>query len=161
MFELPSQRSSRHQGTEWEYLHELQGMARWLCEGDESSPALRFATDAMDTFRGPEMVRRWIHRLNSVEIEHQIGKGERSEELDLFVEGQTSSVANTGRLQQEVESRLALLERLCQLPDNYRCALLLKEGHGLSVERTAAVMGVSTASIRSILYRARQILRPH
>jgi DNA-directed RNA polymerase specialized sigma24 family protein len=159
MFESPSHRPSLEQSTEWVYLHELENMSRWLTEGDEASPALRTATTTMDTFRGAEMVKRWIHTLNSFEVEQQFGLSGYSEILDHLIEGRRVRVTDTPDLAREVSARLVVLERLCALPDNYRCALLLKEGHGLSVERTAKVMGVSTASVRSILYRARQSLR--
>ncbi|MEX2133753.1 MAG: sigma factor-like helix-turn-helix DNA-binding protein, partial [Acidimicrobiia bacterium] len=68
---------------------------------------------------------------------------------------QRGAVPAGPELDAEIFSRLEVLEYLCTIPDNYRCALLLKEGSGLTVERTAFLMGVSKASLRSILYRAR------
>lgn len=50
----------------------------------------------------------------------------------------------------ELTARMDVLENFAGLSDNYRCALLLKEGHGLTVEKTATLMESSTASLRSI-----------
>lgn len=159
MYESPSQRSQLDQGNEWEYLHELDAMSQWLCRGDEASEALARATKAIDTFRGPEMVKRWIHEVTSTEVENSSGRSLYMDFLDRFVEGKRPKHPVGSDFRDEIDFRLEVLERLCGLPDNYRCALLLKQGHGLSVDRTANVMGVSQASIRSILYRARQTLR--
>jgi DNA-directed RNA polymerase specialized sigma24 family protein len=80
--------------------------------------------------------------------------------LDRLVEGRQSVDRRPSEtsLVDEVAMRLRVLESLCTIPDNYRCALLLKEGSGLTVEKTALLMGVSKASLRSILYRARRSL---
>lgn len=161
MFESPSQRASHEQGTGWVYLRELESMASWLCEGDESSVAIRDATRNMDTFRGQEMVKRWIHSLTTFEMETRRGESDFSDVLDRAVEGRRVRFSGGRAFDLEIGQRLRVLERLCTLPDNYRCALLLKEGHGLSVDKTAAIMGVSPGSLRSILYRARQNLRPN
>jgi DNA-directed RNA polymerase specialized sigma24 family protein len=59
----------------------------------------------------------------------------------------------------EVELRKDLLDALATLPRNYTFALLLREGRGLSVGETARLMGTTPASVRSVLYRARQAIR--
>lgn len=159
MYESPSQRSQLDQSNEWLYLREIGAMSQWLCRGDEASEALAEATKAIDTFRGPEMVRRWIHEVTSSELENSSGPSPYLDFLDRFVEGKRARHPANPAFREEIDFRLQVLERLCCLPDNYRCAVLLKQGHGLSVQRTAVVMGVSQASIRSILYRARQTLR--
>ncbi len=159
MFESPSQRASHGQGTGWVYLAELENMAIWLCDGDEASASLRAATSSMDTFRGSAMVKRWIHALTTFEFETEFGASAFSDTLERLVEGRRVRLPNGIAFETEVAARLSVMEQLARLPDNYRCALLLKEGHGLSVERTAKVMGVSPASLRSVLYRARRSLR--
>lgn len=159
MFESPSQRASLEQGTGWLYLRELENMSSWLCDGDEVSAELLAATASMDTFRGATMVKRWIHSLTTFEFECEAGDSDFSDILDRMVEGRRVRAPAGVAFDAEVAARLAIMERLAGLPDNYRCALLLKEGQGLSVERAAKVMGVSPASLRSILYRARRSLR--
>ncbi len=160
MFESPSQRASQEQGNGWVYLGELENMASWLCEGSEASAAISAATRNMDTYRGQVMVKRWIHSLTTFEIVNRHNESYYSDLLDRAVDGRRVRFPSGRVFDQEIGTRLRVLERLCALPDNYRCALLLKEGHGLSVDKTAAVMGVSPGSLRSILYRARQSIRP-
>lgn len=159
MYQSPSRPDSYQEGTAWTYLRELDNMARWLCEGDEASEALDLATSSMDTFRGTEMVRRWVHTLTTFEAHCHFGVSKYAEVLDDLVTGRTGRIPRGPGFDSEVWYRIEVLDRLCGLPDNYRCALLLKEGHGLSVDRVAAVMGLTVASVRSILYRARQSLR--
>lgn len=159
MFQSPSPHSQT-QGNEWEYLNELGAMAEWLCGGDEASSSLVLATEGMDTFRGPVMVSRWIHRLTTHEIEIDGEQSPFADYLERALDGRGGRLPGSRRLlDDELVARMSLMEKLCGVPDNYRTALLLKEGHGLTVEKTADLMGVSEASIRSVLYRARQLLR--
>jgi DNA-directed RNA polymerase specialized sigma24 family protein len=159
MYESPSQTPGFQEGNEWLYVEELESMAQWLCRGEESSAALADATRSIDTFREPDMVKRWIHDLTTAEVQNHLGEVACREFFDRTVAGRRPAHPRGRAFEEELAVRLGVLERLCSLPDNYRCAVLLKQGHGLSVERTAAVMGLSQASIRSILYRARQALR--
>ena len=159
MFEIPSRipgTSQDVQATAWGYLGELEAMAQWLTDGPDSSPALASAVVCMDTFRGADTVVRWIHRVAGARTGHP---GDTvASRLDAIVEGSGGHGPMTPEVIAEVSERFAVLEALCCIPDNYRCALLLKEGAGLTVERTARLMNVSKASLRSILYRARRSL---
>jgi hypothetical protein len=94
----------------------------------------------MDTFRGADTVKRWLHNVASA---HVSGAEVPAAFLDRLVEGrrQRGAVPVGPALDAEISSRLEVLEYLCTIPDNYRCALLLKEGSGLTVERTAFLMG--------------------
>lgn len=162
MFDAPSRFSNPEpvpsQATGWEYVEELRAMATWLTEGPDASVALSEAVSGLDIFRGRETVVRWIHRFAASHAGDRAVPERVTELLDSLVEGAVVYGPADSDLRSEVEARLDLLESLCCIPDNYRCALLLKEGAGLSVERSADLMGVSTASLRSILYRARQAL---
>jgi len=97
--------------------------------------------------------------LTTIEVETHAGGQTYGDYFDRLLDGQRPIRPKNLIFQEELALRLEILERLSSLPDNYRCALLLKQGHGLSVDRTAVVMGVSQASVRSVLYRARQALR--
>lgn len=141
----------------WEYVDELEAIAEWLTAGSDRSPELAEAVAGMDTFRGADTVKRWLHNVASAH--GSVAEGPAGY-LDRLVEGKTQrdAVPSGVALVAEISSRLEALEYLCTIPDNYRCALLLKEGSGLTVERTALLMGVSKASLRSILYRARRTI---
>lgn len=133
-------------------------MARWLTTGQDRSPSLAAAVSGLDTFRGPSTVVRWIDAVAATHAQASSRDETASRKLAALVEGSIADVADSPTMQAQVEARLAVIEDLCCLPDNHRCALLLKEGAGMSVATTAALMGVSTASLRSILYRARRSL---
>jgi DNA-directed RNA polymerase specialized sigma24 family protein len=161
MFEAPQQvpkHAPRGEAAAWEYLYELDAMAGWLTSGSDRSPELTAAVAGMDTFRGPETVKRWIHNVATAHLE--AAPGDAAWYLGRLAEGRQSVPRRPDEtsLVDEVVLRLQVLESLCTIPDNYRCALLLKEGSGLTVERTALLMGVSKASLRSVLYRARRAL---
>lgn len=164
MFESPLQRAlsrfNSHQATEWDYANELANMADWLCAGPERSRALLEATSSLDTFRGSAVVKLWLHALVTFEV-HLEGEGcSHDPYLDSVVVGNPSrGPGNRRGLDAELGERMGVLDGLATLSDNYRCALLLKEGHGLSVTQTAQLMGTSTAAARSILYRARLAIR--
>ncbi|MEX1037303.1 MAG: sigma factor-like helix-turn-helix DNA-binding protein [Acidimicrobiia bacterium] len=160
MFDLPQRNPKQEPISEpfgWEYLEELKAIADWLSVGPDHSPELAAAVAGMDTFRGTPTVRRWLH---NVATAHTTAEEQPTAYLDRLVEGRLSpGRAPSGpALENEIEARLKVLESVCTIPDNYRCALLLKEGSGLTVERTAFLMGVSKASLRSILYRARRAI---
>lgn len=157
MFESPQMFSKQGRPDHpagWEYVDELEAIAEWLTAGADRSPELADAVAGMDTFRGADTVKRWLHNVASA---HVSGAEGPAGFLDRLVEGRRQRGASPARpaLDAEISLRLEVLEYLCTIPDNYRCALLLKEGSGLTVERTAFLMGVSKASLRSILYRAR------
>lgn len=159
MFESPRRFSKQGRPDHpagWEYIDELEAIADWLTAGPDRSPELARAVAGMDTFRGPNTAKRWLH---NVATAHS-GAGAEAGFLDRLVEDkrQRGRIPTRPALDAEISSRLEVLESLCTIPDNYRCALLLKEGSGLTVERTALLMGVSKASLRSILYRARRAL---
>lgn len=160
MFESPqpfSKQGRPDHPAGWEYIDELEAMAEWLTAGPDRSPELADAVAGMDTFRGSDTVKRWLH---NVAAAHVRGAEGPAGFLDGLVEAkrQRGVVPTRPALAAEISSRLEVLESLCSIPDNYRCALLLKEGSGLTVERTALLMGVSKASLRSILYRARRAI---
>ncbi len=171
MVDALSPRTQRDKGTEWEYLDELDAMAEWLYQGDEASPALIAATESLDTFRGASSVRVWIHNVVSSRVQRaRPDRASRDDDLDRYLDQRVALSSSHGRyagpsthnpmtMRMQIGARMQVLEDLCRLPDNYRCALLLKEGANLSVSGTASLMKVSEGSLRSILYRARQNFR--
>ena len=59
----------------------------------------------------------------------------------------------------ELETRREVLSAVGELPAHYRCALMLKDGRGLSLDDTARLMDTTVPAVKSILYRARGALR--
>ena len=152
----------------WDYREDLNNLAKHLCSDpddaeDVAHSALLKAMESMDTFRGPRSVRQWLHRITSAECK-ALRRRQLPSPIDVYFddtfEGRdpTSSV-DPQDLAVELELRRDIIDALSALPDNYRCALLLKDGNGMTVEATAQLMGVSVPAARSVIYRARQALR--
>jgi len=111
---------------------------------------------------GMGTLRLWLHRTASTEARRMElrGAGLADSYLDSVASGDFDRHRSPPYdLVRGVEVRIDLLEALAALPDNYRCALLLKDGAGLAVGEVARVMGTSPSSARSVLYRARQAMR--
>lgn len=151
-----------------DYRLELESLARHLLQAPEPGPnsgpsALLDTVSAIASFRGVKTVRLWLHRTASTEARHVVGgDAYRSVDsyLDSVVDGRLDRrLPDPHDLAGELQTRMEILEVLAGLPDNYRCAVLLKEGEGLAVEEVARLMGTTAASVRSVLYRARHSLR--
>jgi RNA polymerase sigma-70 factor (ECF subfamily) len=147
-----------------EYRLELESLARHLLQAPEpgASPLVD-TVPAVASFRGVKTVRLWLHRTASTEARHVVGGDEHrtvDSYLDSVVDGSLDRrLPDPHDLAGELQTRMDILEALAGLPDNYRCAVLLKEGEGLAVEEVARLMGTTAASVRSVLYRARHSLR--
>ena len=69
--------------------------------------------------------------------------------------GPSASLTEAGN--RDLEERL--MAALGRLPENQRAALLLKISQGLTYLEISNVMGVSVASVESLLFRARSRLK--
>ena len=152
----------------WDYRDDIEHLAALLCGHPEDAQdvahtAVVTAAEQIDSFRGEASVRTWLHTIITNECRSLRGRtisGSIDGYLDEALDGEvTSPPPDPESLAIELETRKEVIDALAALPDNYRCALLLKEGHGLTVGDTASIMGTSPASVRSVLYRARQSLR--
>lgn len=149
-----------------EYRLELESLSEYLLRAPEmgEGPGPGLIEKVMQSAApspGAGTLRLWLHRTVSAEAGVLEGRGSGLVDsyLDSFVAGASNRRVPPRDLARGVRIRMDLLEALAALPDNYRCALLLKEGTRLAVEDVARVMGTSGPSVRSVLYRARQTLR--
>ena len=149
----------------WDYREDLQNLAAFLADGGETEETgiLMGAVSGLDTFRGEASIRDWLHVVASNEC-RTLGGRERSGLVDAYldraIEGRLDEPPpNSRKLALELANRRRVLDAFAALPDNYRSALLLKDGHRLTVEQTATLTAVSPGATRSILYRARRQLR--
>jgi len=152
----------------WDYRDDIEHLAALLCGHPEDAQdvahtAVVTAAEQIDSFRGEASVRTWLHTIITNECRSLRGRttsGPIDGYLDEALNGKLSSGAPDPKdLATELETRKEVIDAFAALPDNYRCALLLKEGLGLTVGDTASIIGTSPASVRSVLYRARQSLR--
>lgn len=152
----------------WAYRDDLERLAKYLCRDpddaeDVAHSALLKAAQKMDTFRGESSVRTWLHTITTNEC-RMLRRRKQPSSLDSYfdtvVEDNVSSnEPDPEEIALELEARQEVMAGLEALPPDYRCALLLKEGQGLSVAEVANMMGATEASTRSTLYRARKMLR--
>lgn len=146
----------------------MERLARYLCRDpddaeDVTHSALLKAAQKLDTFRGESSVRTWLHTITTNEC-RMLRRRKQPASLDGYFDaaledGLTTDEPDPEEVALELEARQEVLAGLEKLPADYRCALLLKDGQGLSVAEVAQMMDVSEASVRSTLYRARRMLR--
>jgi RNA polymerase sigma-70 factor (ECF subfamily) len=144
----------------WDYREDLQNLATYLASGGESEEpdALLEAVAGIDTYRGEQTVQTWLHTVISRECRRIAGRespGPVDVHLDKALDGHPNPEARPPAMKSELALRRRVLDTFAALPEKYRATLLLKDGHGLTVDQTATMMGASAAAIRSILYRAR------
>lgn len=154
----------------WEYRADLEKLAHYLCRHSQDAEdvthnALLKAAEKMEGFRGEASVRTWLHTIATNECRMLRRRKTPSSLDDMFESaalGQLERVADPIDPEEaalELETRREVLEAMRGLPDRYRCALLLKDGHDLSLEEVAKLMDTTVPSVKSVLYRARQALR--
>jgi len=125
------------------------------------------------SFRGDSQFRTWLYRIASnAALMHRRARARRpSEPLDEFLprfDAQGQHVATPAELQvasraDELLDRQFLAEKardvLARLPDLYRHAFVLRDLEELSTEDVAQALGVTAATVRQRVHRARLMLR--
>lgn len=162
---------SMHQGTGvWRYRADLERLAQYLCRHpqdaeDVAHNALLKATEKLDGFRGEASVRTWLHTITTNECRMLRRRHSPSSLDDMFETAATGELdlgdgsIDPEEIALELETRQEVLRAIGELPDRYRCALMLKDGRELSLAETARLMQTSVSAVKSILYRARAALR--
>ncbi|HZD73597.1 MAG TPA: sigma-70 family RNA polymerase sigma factor [Actinomycetota bacterium] len=157
----------------WRYRRDVWRLATRLCRHpqdaeDVTHSALLKAAEHIDQFRWEASLRTWLHRIATNECRML-----RRRKAPLSLEAMLEQAATADRPPQEpqaqapdpeevaieAETRRQVLAALAGLPDHYRTALLLKDGLGLRAEAVARAMGITVPAARSILHRARSVLR--
>jgi RNA polymerase sigma-70 factor (ECF subfamily) len=154
----------------WDYRADLEKLAQYLCRHSQDAEdvthnALLKAAEKLDGFRGEASVRTWLHTIATNEC-RMLRRRKTPSSLDDMFERAAYDQLDLGgdpidpeEMAMELETRREVLAAIGDLPDRYRCALLLKDGHDLSMEEVARLMDTTVPSVKSILYRARQALR--
>lgn len=151
----------------WDYREDLQNVAA-VSMGEARSPdegpsALYEALSRLQLPRGQAAVRNWLHSVVTATAMGAAGAGRVrpvDRYLDTAVGGYSDpATAPPGQVADEIALRSRILDVIAAMPDRYQAALLLKDGHGLTVGQTASLLELSPAATRSILYRARGAVR--
>lgn len=117
---------------------------------------------ALDTFRGESKLSTWLVRIVANEALMRRRRSGRSAEvipMEAHVETQISEEAGPELETLRGEMRRLLEARIDQLPDGYRAVFVLRALEELSVEETAAALGIPDATVRTRYFRARSQLR--
>ena len=121
---------------------------------------------ALEGFRGDSSLGTWLTRIAANEALMRRRRRQREAKvvsLEEEGEGLMELVADAGRgpesAAMDSEVRAVLERRIDALPDLYREVFVLRAVEELSVEETAAALGVSDAVVRTRFFRARAMLR--
>jgi RNA polymerase sigma-70 factor (ECF subfamily) len=125
---------------------------------------------ALGAFRGESALSTWLSRLVTNECLNRLRKQARRHNIfpigSLDAEIEPETVMDDSRQTERPDQALvraqmrALLERkLDALPESFRSVFVLRVVEELSVEETAASLGIPAATVRSRHFRARSLMR--
>jgi RNA polymerase sigma-70 factor (ECF subfamily) len=127
------------------------------------------AYQAIGSWRGEAKLSTWLARIVANEALMRLRKHARRAEIvplqsSAALEGldqipDTDMDKTPERSAQRLEMRRLLEANIDALPDDYRAVFVLRAVEEMSVEETAAVLGIPQATVRSRLFRARSLLR--
>ena len=127
------------------------------------------AYQAIGAYRGDAKLSTWFARIVANEALMRLRKHARraaivplqsSAVLDGMDQIPDTDMDKTPeRTAQRLEMRRLLEANIDALPSDYRAVFVLRAVEEMSVEETAAVLGIPPATVRSRLFRARSLLR--
>lgn len=121
---------------------------------DAVQEAYLHAYRALGTFRGESKLSTWLVRITANEALMRRRRNARAAEI----------VPLDPAIQAEQEHGDSMLRRVLEkridaLPDDYRAVFVLRALEELTVEETAAALGIPEATVRTRYFRARGLLR--
>lgn len=148
---------------------------RMLGRDDDAQDAVQEAFlqafRSLDRFDGRSQLTTWLHRITVNACLMKLRSRRRRPECsieDLLPAFQADGHQRTpskpwkpepaAGIQQE-EARSLVRDRIAELPEPYRVVLILRDIEELDTDETAAVLGLTTAAVKTRLHRARQALR--
>ena len=145
--------------------HYIHGLVRNREEAEDlTQETFLRALRAENSLRDPEAVRGWLYRIATNVCLDRLRQRKPQFSID-SEEGTThvTSKVSVGPLAAEITERKetsACVHRcLDYLPDNYRAVILLHEGHSLTAVEIADLLGLTVATVKIRLHRARRKLQ--
>jgi len=138
---------------------------------DAAQEAWLLAYCAIGNFRGDAKLSTWLVRIVVNEAIGRARKRSRGAEIiELSGETQEDGEVVEGNMDealpeqpegaaQRAQTRRLLEAKIDELPDAFRTVFVLRALEELSVEETAAALGIPEATVRSRFFRARGLLR--
>jgi RNA polymerase sigma-70 factor, ECF subfamily len=114
---------------------------------------------ALGTFRGDAKLSTWLVRITANEALMRRRRNARTPTTDVEPENLVSEEAGPEGDAQRRDTRRLLEARIDALPDHFRSVFVLRAVEELTVEETAAALGVPEATVRTRYFRARGLLR--
>ncbi len=131
---------------------------------DAVQEAYMSAYRALPTFRGESKLSTWLVRIVANEALMRRRRTARSAEVIPMESTEHSEPQTTDDAGPEQETlrgqmRQILEARIDRLPDDYRAVFVLRALEELTVEETAAALGITEPTVRTRYFRARSLLR--
>ena len=132
---------------------------------DAMQEAYLSAYGAIGQFRGNSTLATWLSRLVINECLGRLRKSaRRNNVIPMVVSDDMDTVtSNDSDLPDKAlvraEMRTLIERKLDELPEDFRAVFVLRAVEELSVEETAACLGIPEATVRSRHFRARSLLR--
>ena len=119
---------------------------------------------AHDSLRDPEAVRGWLYRIATHVCLDRLRQRKPhvsmdSEEGTVGVKSAVSTITSADEIVERKETSACVQRCLDFLPDNYRAVILLYEAHSLTAAEIADLLGVTLATVKIRLHRARRRLQ--
>ncbi len=119
---------------------------------------------ALGTFRGEAQLSTWLVRITANEALMRRRSRVRAAthtpmDRDAQPDDQASAQAGPESHAEHGEIRLLLEARIGALPEEFRGVFMLRAVEELTVEETAAALGIPEATVRTRYFRARRLLR--
>ncbi|MEQ6342276.1 MAG: RNA polymerase sigma factor RpoE [Gammaproteobacteria bacterium] len=134
---------------------------------DVSQEAFLKAYRALPSFRGESAFYTWLYRIAiNTAKNYLIAQGRRPPGADVEIEdaelyeGDTElkEIATPEHLLLRDEIEKTIFEAIEQLPEDLRTAITLRELEGLSYEEIAEAMACPVGTVRSRIFRAREVI---
>ena len=122
---------------------------------------------ALASFRGESSFSTWLTRIAANQALMRLRRATRADKVipidhhngASLMEGVEDEAAGPERAAMGAEMRGLLERRIDALPDLYRAVFVMRAVEELSVEETAAALGLPEATVRTRFFRARALLR--
>jgi len=135
---------------------------------DLTQEAFIKAYRALQAFRGDSAFYTWLYRIGiNTAKNHLLAQGRRAPTSTAFDAEEAEAFEDASLLHEVATPENELMSKqvvevvnasLQQLPEDLRTALTLREIEGLSYEEIASVMGCPIGTVRSRIFRAREVV---
>jgi RNA polymerase sigma-70 factor, ECF subfamily len=126
---------------------------------DAVQEAFLHALRALGTFRGESKLSTWLVRIAANEALMRRRHNAKAAPMDMEPDDLVSDAAGPESAAHCGEMRQLLEARIGALPEDYRAVFAMRAIEELSVEETAAALGIPPATVRTRYFRARNLLQ--